>query len=427
VQLVLGAAIPLLLLQAGAWSAPGPTTPGVDVLKVQGVIDPALASYVRGSIDKARRTGATVILQLDSQGTYGDQALELARFIRSSGVPVVSWAGPSGARVAGGALYVFYAASLATMAPGAGIGPAVPFDAGTTAARADPSRVARELQELRSFAPDAGASPAGIGSIARAAVPARTAVDVGAVSLVASDLPDLLRMLDGRSISSGQKLATVSEPGRPVAIRFHEIGLLPRILHAVSTPTAVYVLLVLGVWALAFELTQPGFGIAGIGGALGVALAIYGLTVIPVHWLWFALMLAGMGLQGLDVAIRRLGVLTIGGALLFGAGSFLAWHGVSPVVDLSLWLVLLLTLGGAAFFGFGLTVALRARERVRTAQVGLVGMVGEARKDLDPEGAVYVKGALWRARTADGPIPAGAKVRVRGLDGLVLRVERDAE
>jgi membrane-bound serine protease (ClpP class) len=189
----------------------------------------------------------------------------------------------------------------------------------------------------------------------------------------------------------------------------------------------VYVLLVLGSWALAFELTQPGFGMAGIGGVVALGLAAYGLTVIPVGWLGFGLVLAGIGLQGLDVVVRRLAWFTAAGTVAFAAGSTLAWWGVSPVIDLSWWLIALFTVAGALLFAFGMTVALQARERVRNQQVGLVGLTGEARGDLDPEGAVVVKGAVWRARSSNGAIAKGAKVRVRGIDGLILRVEEEPD
>ena len=96
-------------------------------------------------------------------------------------------------------------------------------------------------------------------------------------------------------------------------------------------------------------------------------------------------------------------------------------------MDLSLWLVMVFTVAGFLLFGFGMTVALKARERVRTAQVGLVGLVGEVRSDLNPEGGVFVKGTLWRARSMDGPIRAGRRIRVRGVDGLILQVEEEPD
>ena len=409
-----------------------PSTPVVDVVKVQGVVDGSVAAFVRETLDAAERSGATLILQIDSSfGSYRDEAVRLGSEIRNASVPVVTWVGPSGARAAGGALFVVYSSGLVAMAPGAGIGPARPFDLGTSPSREDPREVAGLRADLAGLAIGDGVRQAGIGRLVSGPpLPAEPALDVGAAALVATDLRDLLGKLDGRSVRTAEASAVVetrSTAGRPVAVRFHEIGPVRRLLHAVSTPTAVYVLLVLGLWGIAFELTQPGFGVAGIAGAASLALAGYGLAVIPVHWIGAAIIVAGTALQGLDVVIRRVAALTIVGTLAFLSGSLLAWWGVAPAIDLSLWVVAMFTIGGAIFFGFGMTVALRARDRVRTAQVGLVGLVGEVRTDLDPEGGVYVKGSLWRARSMDGPIPKGARVRIKGVDGLILRVEPEPE
>jgi len=104
-----------------------------------------------------------------------------------------------------------------------------------------------------------------------------------------------------------------------------------------------------------------------------------------------------------------------------------AWRGVDAAIDVPAWLIVMATLAGVLFFGFGMTVALRARERIRTAQIGLVGLVGEVRSELNPEGGVFVKGSLWRARSQDGAIPRGARVRVRSVDGLILRVDQEPD
>jgi membrane-bound serine protease (ClpP class) len=318
------------------------------------------------------------------------------------------------------------------MAPGAGIGPARPFDLGTAVSREDRAEVGELGDALVALADGAGARPEGVrGLLSGPSLAAGPALDSGAAEVAAADITQLIRSLDGRSVRAGDEasiLETLDGEGRVTAqVRFHDIGLARRLLHAVSTPTAVYVLIVLALWAIAFELTQPGLGVAGISGVLALGLAGYGLTVVPVRWAGLALLLLGVALQALDVVIRRVGVLTLAGTLAFAAGSALAWRGVAPAIDLSPWLIGLFTLSGALLFGFGLTVALRARERVRSAQIGLVGLVGEARKALDPEGAVFVKGTLWRARSSDGPIPKGSRVRVRGIDGLVLRVEEEPE
>jgi len=432
-------ALGALALSAGAAQAAAPGVVSiqagigaVDVVEVQGVIDPALSAYVRDEVDAAETAGSAVILQIDSRGSYDDQAVQLGRVIRAARVPVVAWIGPSGARAEGGALFLVYSSALVAMAPGAGIGPASPFDLGTASSREDPAVVSRLAGELVGLASGAGADPEGLrGLLSEPSLPAGRALDSGAVGVVAPSVDVLVRELDGRTVRAGEELITlrtVGPDGRAaVPVRFHDLGPVRRVLHVASTPTAVYVLLVLGLWAIAFELTQPGLGVAGISGVLSLALAGYGLSVIPVHWGGLAVLLAGVGLQGIDVLIRRVAILTLAGTVAFAVGSVLAWRAVAPAIDLAPWLIALFTLGGVLFFGFGLTVAQRARDRVRSAQLGLVGLVGEARKDLDPEGAVFVKGALWRARSADGPIASGRRVRVRGVDGLVLRVEEEPE
>jgi membrane-bound serine protease (ClpP class) len=421
------AAVPLSL----AGPAPAASEASVDLVHVQGVIDPSLASYVRGAIRGAESAGATVILQIDSRGSYDGQAEALGRAIRTATVPVIAWVGPTGARASGGALFLLYSSGLVAVAPGAGIGPGRPFDLGTKASAESTADVKAGEAALVKLAPGAGVSPDGVlRAVSGPVLAAGPAVDAGAAGLIASDAIDLLKKLEGRSVlTPGGPVAvrTANGPDRRVEVRFHEIGLGRRILHAVSTPTAVYALLVVGLWLIAFELTQPGFGVAGIGGAMALALAGYGLSVIPVGWVGLGLAVAGMGLQGIDVVIRRVAWLTFVGTAAFAAGSILAWRGVAPAIDLSVWLIVLLSIAGALFFGFGMTVALRSRERVRTAQVGLVGLVGEARADLNPEGAVFVKGALWRARSSNGPIPKGRRIRVRGIDGLILRVEEEPD
>jgi membrane-bound serine protease (ClpP class) len=185
------------------------------------------------------------------------------------------------------------------------------------------------------------------------------------------------------------------------------------------------VLLVFGVAAIAFEVTQPGFGFAGFGGVAMIALGVYGLTVVPFSWLGLALLVAGLGAMTLDVLVRRLGVLTIAGAVAFVAGSLLTFASVADEIDVSPWLIAFTALGAVLYWGFGLTVAVQSRDRITSTQQGLVGLVGETRGELKPEGPVFVKGAMWRGRTMNGPIAPGTRIRVRGVDGLILRVQPD--
>jgi len=182
---------------------------------------------------------------------------------------------------------------------------------------------------------------------------------------------------------------------------------------------------VLGHAAVAFEITQPGFGFAGFSGVGMLALAAYGMTVVPVSWLGFLLLVGGVASMVLDVRVRRLGPLTAVGLAAFAAGSMLAWRGLAPDLRISPWLIGGAVVASLLYYGFALTVALQSRDRIVNTQRGLIGLVGEARGRLAPEGPVFVKGAMWRGRTAGAEIAQGTPVRVRGVDGLVLRVEAE--
>lgn len=408
-------------------SASGATTSRVSVIKVEGAIDRPLLAYVQDALDQAERDGAIVVLQLDTSGTLNEDGVALADRVAGLSVPVIAWVGPAPARASGAGLLLMYASSLAAVSPGSQTGPRDPVDL------AYPDDVPPGLDATIEGWIDARDKQTELDWTDRPLTAAearhRDIAQVAAVSI-----PGLLDRVDGR---------TVQTPGGPVVlhtrvatteaealagtvdIRFDNLGPVKRVAHAVSSPTMIYVLLTMGLAALAFELTQPGFGFAGFAGLFLLALALYGMTVVPVSWPGFLLLLGGIGCMVLDVRLRRLGPLTAIGLTAFAAGSFLAWGGMAEAIRISPWLIVGAVVASLLYYGFGLTVALQSRDRIVNAQRGLIGLVGEARGPLAPDGPVYVKGALWRGRTAGERIEAGTAVRVRGVDGLILRVEAE--
>ena len=417
----------LALLWVGTASAQAPTTSKVLVVKVDGSIDRTVADYLTDSLTEGERTGAAVVIQLDSAGTLDQPAVDLAERLFRSRVPVIVWVGPAPAKAQGAALLFMYASSLAAVAPGVGVGPLQPVDLvdATNATRLSDAaleRIASGWAETRGRP-----MPAFPSSV----VPAQEALNGYLAQEVATSLPDLLSTIDGSTVQTAGGPVTLhteiaqSPTQQPVEVRFTELGPFDRVLHAVASPAAIYLLLVLGLAALAFELTQAGFGFAGFAGLGMLALAAYGLTVVPASWPGIGLLVAGVVLLCADVLLHRLGVVTAAGVVAFMVGSFLSFRGVAPAIEVSPWLIGLLTVGSVLYYGFALTVAQRSRERIVSTQRGLVGLLGETRGELKPEGPVYVKGTLWRGRSNDGPIPPGTRVRVRGVDGLVLRVEPD--
>jgi membrane-bound serine protease (ClpP class) len=414
----------VLLAVAPSVAAAQQSEPSVIVAKIDGSIDRVLASFVREQIEEAEATGSTLVLQLDSAGTLDEDAIALAERVHAASVPVIVWVGPAPAKARGAGLLLLYAASLGAVAPGVGVGPLEPLD------------LARPEAGIAGLAERATGWAEALGKPAPSAFPgapvhAQAALDASIAQVAAPTVLELLEKVDGLTVGTAAGPVTLrtkiaTDPSQePVAVRFAELGPVDRTLHAAASPTWIYVLLVLGLAAIAFELTQPGLGFAGISGIAMVALAVYGLTVVPFSALGLGVLLAGAILLSLDVRLRTLGPLTALGVLAFGAGSLLVFGDVADEIDVSPWLIGSFTVAALLYWGFVLTVAIRSRERLTSTRSGLIGLVGEARGDLDPEGPVFVKGTLWRGRSAGGAIARGSRVRVRGVDGLVLRVEAE--
>jgi membrane-bound serine protease (ClpP class) len=220
-------------------------------------------------------------------------------------------------------------------------------------------------------------------------MPGDQAVQYGFADLGVASVIELLNQVDGETVQTAAgpwvlqtKVATTDadvQQGVGVSIRFIEPGLIVRGAHAVATPTMVYVLIVLGLACIAFELTQPGFGFAGFAGLFLTGLGVYGATVAVPSWPGAVLLLAGIAAMVQDVRVRRLGVLTYAGLVAFAAGSWLVYGDVADAIRISPWLI-----GGAVvaswlYYGFALTVAVQSRDRIVATQRGLIGLVGEAR------------------------------------------------
>jgi len=394
----------------------------IDVIQVEGAIDRPLLGFLNERLSIAERDGAIVVLQIDSAGTLDEDAVALADRIATMSVPVVAWVGPAPAKAAGAGLLLMYASSLAAVSPFSQTGPLYPVDLAAPQARPDLEATISRWLEAR-------------GKDTRLErldepLPGADAIELGiAFPEGASSVLDLLNRIDGQTVRTPDgpvalRTAIATAGTRPtVEIRFVNLGPIARVKHAVATPTFVYALAALGLAALAFELTQPGFGFAGFSGVFLIGLAVYGLTVVPFSWVGLGLLAGGVGLMVLDVVVRRLGAWTVLGLAAFTGGSVVAFRGLDEALSISPWLIGGAVVASFLYYGFGLTVALQSRDRIVSTQRGLIGLVGEARGRLAPDGPVYVKGALWRGRSGGGPIESGTSVRVRGVDGLILRVE----
>jgi membrane-bound serine protease (ClpP class) len=414
------------LLALGPRPAVAATPTVVEVIKVEGAIDRPLLGYLNDRLDAAEAEGAVVVLQIDSAGTLDEDGVALAQRVVELSVPVIAWVGSAPARASGAGLLLMYASSLAGVSPGSQTGPLYPIDL------AHPDDRPAGLHDTIAGWIQTRDKQTDIDWIDRP-LTAAEARHRDIAQVAATSIPDLLDRIDGRTVQTPSgpvvlhtHVATTEQEAvdrGTVDIRFENLGPINRVLHGVASPSMVYFLLVIALAALAFELTQPGFGFAGFAGLGMLALGLYGLTVVPANWLGLALLVGGIGLMVLDVRARRLGLLTVVGLVAFAAGSVIAWRGLAAPMRISPWLIGGAVVASALYYGFALTVAIQSRDRIVNAQRGLIGLVGEARGKLAPDGPVYVKGAMWRGRSTGDEIASGTAVRVRGVDGLVLRVE----
>jgi membrane-bound serine protease (ClpP class) len=459
--LVTGLLLGLLSAVAGAQTdAPEGDGALVEVVEVSGVIDQTISDYVTGILDQAAEVGAeVVVLQLDTPGGLGESMERIVTAIVESPVPVVVWVGPSGAQAASAGTYIGYSAHLLAMAPGTLMGAATPIalDGSDLASKVGNAAEARllTLAELRGRSAEfaraavreaavvvaAPASDQPVELPEGAVLPAETAredvrvlgerelVDAGIIDFMAASLPDVLRELDGREVRLGADAGEVRQLAVDTVtanVRFNNLGLVGRILHTVANPTLAYLLIIGGALSMLFEIFQPGFGVAGISGFVLFGLGLYGLSVLPTRWLAFGLIVAGLLALAADLAIGGLGVLTAGGTVSLFAGSILLFTG-PDILRVSPWVIAAVTVFNVIFFVGIMTTVLRAQgNQAMAGAEGLVGKTGVVRSMLNPEGHIFVAGALWRARAPQsaGKVKTGTSVRVIGLnDSLTLDVE----
>jgi len=427
----------------------------VDVIEIEGSLDSLVLDDVRETIAAANAGGSELVaIRVDSQTGLNVSADDLIGAVTDSRVPILVYVGPAGARAAGAAAVLAQAAHILAMAPVTQMGHVDPVDLGHP--EGEPEDLAERLGDLaRLRGRDPAAAEAALtenrvyvvqpegstdAEVPRDAIlpggPVSTltpeeAVDAGVVDLVEPTFGATLAALEGYEVSLAGTDGTVEQQTLAIdegsaSVRVHTLGLVRRLLHTVADPTLAYLLIVAGAIAILFEVFQPGFGVAGIAGLGLAALGAYGLNVLPVNWFAFALLLVGMLLLAVDLALAWLGGLTIAGAAAFGVGSYYLFGGQGGL-RVSLWVLIAVTLFVVAFFVLVMTTVLRAQgNQAITGAEALIGKTAVVRSMLNPEGHVFLNGALWRARAPEtaGKVRTGALVRVLALnDALTLEVE----
>lgn len=414
-----------------AWTFLEPS-PGVTnerevmIIELEGAIGPATATFLTRGLEKAEDQGAVlVIVRLDTPGGLASSMRTMVKAILNSPVPVVVYVSPQGAGAASAGVMVTVAAHVAAMSPGTNIGAAHPVTAGgKDMQKTMTEKVVNDMASYgRGIAQQKGRNAEWVEKAIRESVSitADEAVKKNVVDLVAKDVDELLKLLEGREVTVREGKVTLKTAG--LTKTRYKPGVRDRILKTISDPNIAYILMMIGMAGLYFELSHPGAIFPGVIGAISLILAFYSFQTLPVNYAGLLLIVLAIILFIAEIKVQSYGALSLGGLVSLTLGSIMLFEDLK--VSLKLMAPTVLLVGG--FFVIVSTLAFRAyRTQPKSGMDGLIGEIGVVKEDIDPEGLIFVHGEYWRA-TAGEKIEADEKVEVAGADGLILRVKKAAK
>lgn len=399
----------------------------VDVIKINDVITPAIADFISRSIEQATKNRAEcLIIQMDTPGGLDTSMRDIIKDIMNADIPIVVYVAPSGARAASAGVFITLAADIAAMAPGTNIGAAHPVAVGG-------GRIDRKMTEkvvsdtvayIKSIAEKKGRNAEWAEEAVRysVSVTETEALKLNLIDLIAKDLNDLLEKIDGKTVEKPRGMIKLATKG--LKTNFLKMGFRGRFLAVLSNPNIAYILMMIGLVGLYFELSTPGAVFPGVIGGICLILALFAFRMLPINYAGVILILLAVIFFIAEIKVTSYGLLTMGGLVSLALGSIMLFESPIPALRASLSVIIPTVMVTAAFFIFAMSMAIRAQmAKPATGSEGLIGEIGVARTRLDPEGKVFVHGEFWNAYS-DGTIEEGEKIRVSKTDGLKLKVEK---
>ena len=398
-------------------------------MKIDGSINPASADFIHNGIEKAIREKAEcVIIHLNTPGGLLKSTRDIVSDILGSSVPVVVYISPGGAQAGSAGVFVTLASHIAAMAPGTNIGAAHPVTLQQQMDSTMSEKVTNDAAAfIRSIAEKRNRNIEWAENAVRKSFSysETEALKDSAIDLIAKDETELLAMIDGKVV----ELVTGSKTlhTKSATVKVHKMSAWEKLLDIISDPNIAYILFLLGMYGLIFELYNPGSILPGIVGVISLILALYSMHTLPINYAGLALIVFAIILFLLEIKIVSHGLLAIGGiiSLLLGSMMLIKANSSLEMVKISRGVIIGATVSSALFFLFVIGFGIRAqRRKVVTGVEGLTGEIGEVIAALSPAGTIKIQGEIWNAESLEGTIEKGEKVRIKDMKNLKLFVER---
>ncbi|NMC38037.1 MAG: nodulation protein NfeD [Bacteroidales bacterium] len=404
-------------------------TKQVVVISVDGSINPSSAEYINSGIKHAREINAEcLVIKLNTPGGLLKSTRIIVSDILESEIPVVVFVYPGGSQAASAGVFITLAAHIAAMAPGTNIGAAHPVTMQgqqdsimNEKATNDAAAFIKSISEKRArnvkWAEDAVRKSLSITET--------EALEGNVIDFIADSVKDLLEKADGREISLTEGIKVLETRNAEVI----DVGMnfKQKILGLLSDPNIAYLLLMIGIYGIMFELYNPGAIFPGVIGGISIILAFYSLHTLPVNYAGLALIIFAIILFLAEIKIVSHGLLAIGGVISLILGSIMLINSESTmeVIKISWQVILIIVILTVAFFIFAVSLGIKAqRIKPTTGIEGMVGETGEAISNLEPEGQIRVHGEVWNAESLDGTVSKGAKVKIARVSNLKLMVRK---
>jgi membrane-bound serine protease (ClpP class) len=404
----------------------------VIVINADMAIHPPGADYINSGIEKAIEENAEcLIIKLNTPGGLLKSTRVIVTQFLQSEIPIIVYVSPSGSQAASAGVFITMAAHIAAMAPGTNIGAAHPVTLQGTQdtvmmekATNDAAAFIRTISEKRNrnikWGEDAVRKSLSITET--------EALELNVIDIIAKDISDLLEQVDGREVETSKGLKTLHTKNAEVIIL--EMTFAQKLLSVLSNPNIAYILLMLGIYGLFFELYNPGALFPGIIGGICLILAFYSMHTLPVNYAGLALIILSIILFLLEIKIVSHGALTIGGVISLFLGSMMLIDTDSflEAMEISMELIIFIVVLTSAFFIFAITLGIKAqRKKPTTGTEGLIGEIGKTVTKLSPSGEITVHGEFWKAECLEGEIEEGANVEVVLVQNLKLKVKKVSE